>query len=205
MRRVRLTCGLIFLALAPSAALAQSGVTPLSLGPEALARRQIEFRGYITVEDDIDVFGAYRQGIGQGVDFGLRAGYSDFAGGGLHVGGDLRYSLPWGAGSPLRYAAAAGLQLTFGDRADKLTVPFGVSIGGDVGTAARPILLYTLPHLSVERVDPDGRSANTELEFGVEFGGQVDLAPSLIFDAGLTVATNDNDNVELVLGLIYRR
>jgi hypothetical protein len=195
----------MLLALAPGLAFAQGGVTPLMLGPEPLARREIEFRGYVTVEDDLDLFGAYRQGVGRGVDFGLRAGYSDFRGGGLHIGGDLRYGLPWGAGSTLRYAAVAGFQLTFGDTGDLLAVPFGLSIGGDVGTADRPILLYALPHLSVERLDPDLRDANTDLEFGIAFGAEVDLVEGLIFSSALTIASNDNDNIELALGVIYRR
>jgi hypothetical protein len=205
MRSIRLTCSLLILAVTPAVGFAQAGVTPLMLGPEALSRRDIEFRGYVTIEDDLDLFGVYRQGVGQGFDFGVRAGYSDFRDGGLHIGGDLRYELPWGRGSDLRYAAAAGLQLTFGDTGDMLRVPLGISIGGNVGTADRTVLLYGLPHLSVERFDPDPGKADTDLEFGVELGGEVELTQDWIFSGALTIATNDNDNVELALGVIYRR
>lgn len=206
MKTVRLACTLVMIStVMPAAAFAQSGVTPLMLGPDALARKEIEFRGYVTIEDDIDLFGVYRQGVGRGFDFGLRAGYSDFRGGALHVGGDLRYGLPWGAGSDLGYALAAGLQLTFGDTGDMLAVPFGISVGGNVGTADRPVILYGLPHLEVQRVDPDVGNVNTDLEFGVELGSEVRLVPGFILSGALTLATNDNDNVELALGLIYRR
>lgn len=205
MKLVRLACSLLALALMPAVAFAQAGETPLAVSPVPLAIGGMEFRGYVTIEDHLDLFGVYRYGFGQDVDFGLRAGYSDVGGGGFHFGGDLRYGLPWGRGSELRYAAAVGLQFTLADFGNILSVPFGVSIGADVGSAERPVMLFGLPHFTVDRYDPDGGGANTELEFGVELGGEVTLTESLIFDGVLTIASNDNDNIELALGLIYRK
>jgi len=205
MKFVRLACSLLAVALMPAVAFAQAGETPLALSPDALATGGLEFRGYVTIEDDLDLFGVYRQGIGPDVDFGLRAGYSAVLNGGFHFGGDLRYGLPWGRGSELRYAAAVGLQFTLADRGNILSVPFGVSLGADVGTVERPVVVFGLPYFAVNRYDPDAAGANTELEFGVELGGEVTLTEVLIFNGVLTIASNDNDNIELALGLIYRR
>ena len=191
--------------LMPTVAFAQAGETPLALSPIPLDVGGVEFRGYVTIEDKIDLFGVYRQGIGRDVDFGLRAGYSDVWGGGFHFGGDLRYGLPWGSGTELRYAAAVGLQFTLADFGNIVSVPFGVSIGSDVGTVERPVMLFGLPYLTVNRYDRDGSGAHTELEFGVELGGEVTLTDVLIFNGVLTIASNDNSNIELALGLIYRR
>lgn len=205
MKSLRLACSLVVLTLTPAVAFAQGGETPLAVSPVPLATGGMEFRGYVTIEDDLDLFGVYRQGIGTEVDFGLRAGYSDVGGGGFHFGGDLRYGLPWGRDSELRYAAAVGLQATLADFGNILSVPFGVSIGADVGSVERPVMLFGLPYLAVNRYDPDGGGANTELEFGIELGGEVTLTDALLFNGVLTIASNDNDNIELALGLIYRR
>jgi hypothetical protein len=193
------------LAVMPAAAFAQGGETPLALSPDPLAAKDYELRGYVTIEDHLDLFGVYRQGVGQAFDFGLRAGYSDVFGGGFHFGGDLRYGLPWGRGSQLRYAAAVGLQFTLADRGNVLSVPFGISLGADVGTPERPVIVFGLPYLAVNRYDHDDHDANTDLEFGVELGGEVGLTDQLVFNGVLTIASNDNDNIELALGLIYRR
>lgn len=205
MKSLGLVCISLAVTLMPTVAFAQAGETPLALSPIPLGVGGVEFRGYVTIEDAIDLFGVYRQGIGRDVDFGLRAGYSDVWGGGFHFGGDLRYGLPWGSGTELRYAAAVGLQFTWADFGNILSVPFGVSIGSDVGTVERPVMLFGLPYFTVNRYDPDGTGANTELEFGVELGGEVTLTDVLIFNGVLTIASNDNSNIELALGLIYRR
>ncbi len=201
--------------IVPTLAFAQAGVTPLLTGPDALSGGQMEFRGYVTIEDDIDLFGVYRRALGQQFDFGLRAGFTAAADGGLHLGGDVRYGLARGqrreeAGLPedeltFRFAAAAGLQLTFADRASLISVPLGVSIGTDVGDRERSVVLYGLPFLEIDRVDPEVGSANTELEFGVELGGEVELSREWIGNLALVIASHDNDNISLALGLIYRR
>lgn len=193
------------LAVTPAVALAQAAVTPLAVSPDALTRGDYEFRGYVTVEDALDLFGVYRQGIGQDLDFGLRVGYTDAGGGGLHVGGDLRFGLPWGRGSELRYALAVGLQYSFADSFDRLWIPFGISLGADVGTLERPVMIFGLPYLAVDRVDPAAGGPHTDLEFGVEGGAEISLSRPLSFSAVLTVASNDNDHIALALGLIYRR
>ncbi|KPK65407.1 MAG: hypothetical protein AMS21_04760 [Gemmatimonas sp. SG8_38_2] len=205
MKVARLACSLLALLVIPVAAFAQTGETPLALGPKALASKDYEFRAYVTVEDDWDLFGVYRRGVGSGADFGVRAGYSDFAGGGFHIGGDIRYQMPWGQQSKLKYAIVGGLQFTFGDVANLFSVPFGVTLGTDVGNEERPVVLYGTPLLVVDRYSADGGGSDTELEFNLELGGDVNITRQWIFSGVLTIATNDNDNIELALGVIYRR
>ncbi|UCF18383.1 MAG: hypothetical protein JSU87_10545 [Gemmatimonadota bacterium] len=216
MRGFRLAIAVTAAAIAiPATAYAQSGVTPLMTGPHALSGRQMEFRGYVTIEDDIDLFGVFRRGLGQQFDFGLRAGFTDAAGGGLHLGGDLRYGLARGerreeAGVPgdelpVGFALVAGLQLSFADLASLISVPIGVSIGTDVGNQERSVVLYGLPFVEIDRVDPEVGSADTELEFGVELGGEVELTRDWIADLALVIASHDNSNISLALGMIYRR
>lgn len=207
MRRFMWSTGLllaVILALAPVSAFAQAGVTPLAVDPYPLASGANELRGYLTIEDEIDLFGVYRRGLAGGMDFGLRLGFSDIGDGALHFGGDLRYGLTV-EGSELGFALAAGLQASIADVGNIIAVPFGVSIGADVGDGERAVIVYGLPHLLVERIDPDGPGDDTELEFGVELGGEIELSPRLWLHSALTIATNDDDNVELALGVIWRR
>ena len=203
MKAARLAFSLMVLFITPVTAFGQAGETPLTLSPMALAHNDYEFRGYLTIEDDMDFFGVYRRGVGNGIDFGLRAGYSQFANGGLHIGGDVRYQMPWGASSALKYAIVGGLQLTFAD-ADLLSVPFGVTLGADVGSDERPVVVYGTPLLVIDRYSGFG-SSQTELEFNLELGGEVNITSEWIFSGVLTIATNSNDSVELGLGVIYRR
>lgn len=208
MRRIPTFAGVILaFAISPAAAFAQAGVTPLGVDPYPLNSGINEVRGYVTIEDEIDLFGVYRRGLGGDLDFGLRLGYTDAADGGLHLGGDLRFGLPV-EGSELGFGLAGGLQLTFADVANLIAVPFGVSIGADIGNEDRSVILYGLPHLLVERIDIDdafGGGDETELEFGVELAGEIELTRQWWFHSILTIATNDDDNVELALGVIWRR
>lgn len=207
MRRLSLSIGfLLALSLSPTAAFGQAGVTPLAVDPYPLASGVNEFRGYVTIEDDWDLFGVFRRGLSGGLDFGLRLGYTDAFGEGLHLGGDIRYGLPI-EGTELAFALAAGLQFTLADFRDVIAVPFGVSIGADIGNEERSVILYGLPHFLVERFDFDRPrdDEETELEFGLEMGGEIELTRTLWLHPALTIATNDDDNVELALGIIYRR
>ena len=203
MKVARLAFSLLVLLATPAAVFAQAGETPLALSPMALANKDYEFRGYLTIEDEMDFFGVYRRGVGGSFDFGVRAGYSTIVDGGFHMGGDLRYQAPWGPNSPLKYALIGGLQFTFSD-VDVFSVPFGVTLGSDIGNEERPVVVYGAPLLVINRYSAGGAS-DTELEFNLELGGEVNITPQWIASAVLTIATNDNDNVELGLGIIYRR
>lgn len=204
MRGTRLLIGLFVLAVSPVSAFAQAGVTPLATGPEALPQRAMELRGYFTIEEEIDIFGVYRRGVGGNIDFGVRAGYTDAAEGGFHVGGDLRYQLPAGD-MDVDFAVVGGLQASFMDLANLLAVPFGVSIGTDVGSGERSVVLYGLPFLEIDRIDPDVGESDTELEFGVELGGDIEINRNWIASAALSISSHEDDTVHLALGVIWRR
>jgi hypothetical protein len=84
-------------------------------------------------------------------------------------------------------------------------VPFGVSIGTDVGNAERSVIIYGLPFLEIDRLDPDAAGSDTELEFGVELGGEVEISRNWIGNAVFSVSSHNGDEVHLALGVIWRR
>lgn len=202
MKTARLGICLLLLA-APVTAYAQPGTTPLLTGPQTLSSTQMEFAGYVTIEDAIDLFGVWRKGLAGGMDFGLRAGFTDFADGGLHLGGDLRYGLS--SSADLNFAIVGGFQATLADRGTLLAVPIGVSLGADVGKPDRPVVVYGLPFLQIAYFNPDGFDSDTEVEFGVELGGAANLTQQLLAQAELIISSWENDEVTLALGLVYRR
>lgn len=192
------------LLLTPFAAAAQTGITPLLTGPQAVPANQNQVGVYFTLEDDIDLFGVYRRGMASGFDFGLRAGFSDVGDGALHLGGDLHYEIPTSPDMDVGLAFAGGLQFTLADRGNILSVPFGLAIGADVGTGPRKILVWGLPFLDVYRVDPENVGAETDLEFGVELGATVEITSALDFNGALTIASHDDNNVSLALGIVFK-
>jgi hypothetical protein len=194
----------LVLAVTPATAFGQRAVTRLMTSPDALGRRQMEARGYISIADEVDVFGVYRRGVGGNIDFGLRAGYTGYADGGFHLGGDLRYELPV-SGTQLQFALVGGVQASFMDLANVIAVPFGVSIGADVSTGPRSVFVYALPFLEIDRIDPDDFDSDTEFEGGVELGGEVEIVPGWIGNAVLSISSHEDDEVDLTLGVIWRR
>ena len=76
MRAIRLACGTLALLVLPAAAFAQDGTTPFLTIPQPLAKGQSDIGGYVSIEDNIDLFGVYRRGLGTRFDGGLRAGYN---------------------------------------------------------------------------------------------------------------------------------
>jgi hypothetical protein len=204
MRGARLGFALLVLAVTPVTAFAQAGITRLMTGPDALGRGEMEVRGYVTIEEEIDLFGVYRRGAGGNLDFGVRAGYTGAGDGGFHVGGDLRYELAV-SDMDVQFALAGGLQASFMDLGNIIAVPFGVSIGTDVGNAERSVIIYGLPFLEIDRIDPDAAGSDTELEFGVEFGGEVEITRNWIGNAVFSVSSHNGDEVHLALGVIWRR
>lgn len=193
------------LLLGPVPAFGQAGVTQLLTGPFTVPPAARDIGGYISIEDDFDLFGVYRGPIRSGFDYGLRAGYTDAAGGGVHLGGELRYEMHHGSQDfPLAAALVGGAQLTFADFGNVFAIPFGVSLGRDVGNDELPVLLYGAPHLRIMSVDPDRGQSDTRLELSVELGGQLQLSNRLYADGALTLASDDDDNVAFAIGLRWR-
>jgi hypothetical protein len=208
MKAVRIASStLLLVAILPVAGLAQGGITPLLTGPEALASGRDNLGAYITLEDNFDIFGVYRRGIGHSLDFGVRAGYTDITGGGFHFGGSLRYGLtPLSSGeTDVPIALVGGLQLSFADNVNVISVPFGASIGVTLGADTRPVTLFGLPFLSVVRYGVDGAGSSTELEFGIELGSQISITQTLWGIADLVISSFDDDNISLALGVSWRR
>lgn len=205
MRRIGWVTGIAAIIALPASAWAQAGVTPLLTGPTPVAAGAMNIGGYVTVEDQFDFFGVFRYGLQTGLDLGVRAGYTDAGGGGLHLGGDLRYGLSRGSENfPLALGLVGGLQLSLLDRGNLIAIPFGVSLGKDVGTPQLPVLLYGAPHLRVMYFNPDIGPNDTRLELSVEMGSQLQVTPRLSVDAALTLASDDNDNVAFAVGLRWR-
>lgn len=204
MKGARLGFALLVLAVTPVTASAQWGATRLMTGPDALGQREMEVRGYISIAEEINVFGVYRRGIGGNIDLGVRAGYTGYFDGGFHVGGDLRYELPV-SGTQLQFALAGGLQASFMDLVTLIAVPLGVSIGTDVSSGPRSVLVYAMPFLEFDRYDVDGAGSDTEFEGGVELGGEVEIAANWIANVVLSFSSHTDDNVHLALGVIWRR
>ncbi len=205
MRKMLLAGGILALAVNPIAAFAQAGVTPFLTGPVPVAARETEIGGYISIEDDTDYFAVYRRGIGTGMDLGLRAGYSNAFGGGPVFGGDFRYELRRpDKDFPLAIGLVGGLQVTLADAGDNLAFPIGISLGRKVGNPARPIMLYGIPHLRVQRLDSGGQNSDTELKTSLELGGQLQMGRKLNVDFALTVNSDDKESVSFAAGLRWR-
>lgn len=202
MRAIRVGFGILVLALMiPASAFAQAGTTPFLSIPETLARGESDFGGYVSIEDDIDLFGTYRRGFSPGFDAGLRAGFTDAGGGGVNLGIDGRYMLSHGSKDlPLNFALVANAQFSFMDVGTLLTIPFGVSLGAQLQPEGRPLWLYAIPYLSFEYFNPDAPGSSTDLDIGVELGGRLLLSGKL----WLTTAVTIQDDVALALGLVFR-
>jgi hypothetical protein len=204
MKGARLGFALLVLTVTPATAFAQWGATRLMTSPDALGRSQMEARGYFSIGEEIDVFGVYRRGVGGNIDFGLRAGYTGYFDGGFHLGGDLRYEFPV-SGTELQFALAGGVQASFMDFANLIALPFGVSIGTDVSSGERSVVVYAMPFLEFDRYDPDVGDSDTEFEGGVELGGEVEISANWIANAVLSFSSHTDDNVHIALGVIWRR
>lgn len=188
--------------VAPASASAQAGITQFMTGPTPQPRGVSSIGGYVSIEEEFDLFGIYRAGLSSGLDIGARLGYTDAGDGGVHLGGDLRYALHGGTENfPLALALVGGVQISLMDRVNLFAIPFGVSLGREVGTEEMPVMLYGSPRLRIETVDPDTGDSDTELEITVELGGQVQLSPRLFADGALALASDDDDNVAFAVGL----
>ncbi len=202
MRAIRVACGILVLTLIPAAAFAQDGTTPFLTIPAPLAKGESDIGGYVSIEDNIDLFGVYRRGLGDRFDGGLRGGYTAAWNGGVNLGADFRYLI---AGSskdlPLEFSLVASTQFSFMDAAFLFAIPFGVSLGAQIQAGeGRPLWLYGIPYGIFGYFKPDGVDSTTDWDFGAELGGQLYLSGMLWLTAALTV----QNDVAFAIGLSYR-
>ncbi len=207
MRSARLLIPALLLMILPTGLLAQAGVTPFLTSPFALEPGDSKLGGYFSIEEEVELFGVWRYGVERRLDLGARVGFTDAFDGGLHIGGDLRYAFPNNNPDdmPVNFALVGGIQGSFAGNGTVFAFPFGVSVGADVGPPDRMVLVYGLPRLIIEHINPDGPGSNTEFEFGIELGTEVLISGSLWGEANLTIVSNDGDNVALAFGLSYSR
>ncbi|NIR45513.1 MAG: hypothetical protein GWN99_13990 [Gemmatimonadetes bacterium] len=200
-RAIRLTLGFLMLTALPATALAQGGTTPFVQVPDYLARGQSEFAGFVSIEDDIDLFGLYRRGLGPRFDGGLRVGFTDAAGGGVNLGIDLRYLLARATQDlPISFAIVAAPQFSLMDLGNLFAIPAGVSLGSAIDIEGRELWLYGIPYVQWAYFDPDVGDGDDEFDIGAEIGAQLMLAGKLWGAVALTI----QDDVAFALGLSYR-
>jgi hypothetical protein len=198
---IRMACGILVLAIAPAASFAQDGTTPFLMIPETLARGQSEIGGYVSIEENIDLFGIYRRGLSPGFDVGLRLGFTDAAGGGVNFGGDARYMISHGSQDlPLQFALVGDAQFSILDGVNLFAAPAGVSMGAMLEPEDHPLWLYGTPYVMFTWVDVDGVGSDTDLDIGIELGAQLLLGGKLWLATALTI----QNDVALALGLSYR-
>lgn len=204
MRAIRLACGTLALLVLPAAAFAQDGTTPFLTIPQPLAKGQSDIGGYVSIEDNIDLFGVYRRGLGTRFDGGLRAGYTAAGSGGVNVGADFRYLIAGASQDlPLNFAFVASTQFSFVDAGLLLSIPFGVSLGAEIQAGeGRPLWLYGLPYGIYGYFNPDaaGIDSDSDFDFGAEIGAQLWLSGKLWLTGAFTI---QNDPA-FAIGLSYR-
>jgi hypothetical protein len=200
---------MLVLLLVPAAALAQDGTTPFLTIPEPLAKGESDIGGYVSIEDNIDLFGIYRRGFGNRLDGGLRAGYTEAPGcdgcsGGFNFGADFRYLIAGASQDlPLNFAFVANAQFSFLDPGFLFAIPFGVSLGAEIQAGeGRPLWLYGLPYGIYQYFNPDaaGFDSTSDFDVGAEIGAQLWLSGKLWLTGAFTV---QNDPA-FAIGLSYR-
>ncbi len=203
MKSVRLACVLLTLMLVPAAALGQTGTTPFLTLPVPLDKGASDFGGYVSIEEEIDLFAIYRRGLAPNFDGGLRAGFTSAGGGGVNVGADFRLLIVGASEDlPLSFAFVTNAQFSFMSDVFLFAVPFGVSLGAEIQAGeGRPLWLYGLPYGIFAYANPDGPiESDTDWDIGAELGGQLWLSGGLWLTAALTV----QNDVAFAIGLNYR-
>ena len=202
MRAIRVASGILALTLIPAAAFAQDGTTAFLMAPVPLDRGGSDIGGYISIEDNIDLFGIYRRGLGDRFDGGLRGGYTAAGNGGVNLGADVRYLIAGASKDlPLDFSLVASTQFSFMDTGFLFSIPFGVSMGAQIEAGeGRPLWLYGIPYGIFGYFNPDGFDSDTDWDFGAELGGQLYLSGMLWLTAALTV----QNDVAFAIGLNYR-
>ena len=192
----------VVLALAlPAAGWAQHWDTPTFFAP----RMADDIGAYIvdTEGGDLGLAGIWRQS--GNINLGVRAGFGGRSGDRTFlVGAELFGMLvePDG-GRPLAVAWMTGAGASF-DGVTALRIPAGVSIGARLGSGDFAVTPYAHPRLSFDMYTYDlpggDEETNTELNFDVDLGGELELGESWLLRAAVTIG----DREAYGFGLAYR-
>lgn len=168
--------------------------------------------GYAGIYDDnaVAAFGQYRYGFNNAIDGGFKLGFLDpgsRAGTGIAVGGDARYQiLHQKLRDPLDLSLGGGLEFFFGDNFTLFSVQFnGMTSYRFESATGRGMTPYGRAQLRAERVSVDvgpGNGANTEMEFGINGGGEFEIAQAIALVGELQL--DSSIDFGLLFGLNYR-
>src|SRR3972149_1438673 len=168
--------------------------------------------GYVGIYDDnaFSAFGQYRYGFAPSVDGGFKLGFLD-AGSetGIAVAGDARFQLlHQKAADPLDLSLGGGVELFFGSNFSIFSIQFnGMVSQRYVSASGRGMTPYGRVQVRIERVGVDlgppvGDVSDTEGEFGINAGGELEFAQGLSAVAELQL--DSKVDFGLIFGLNYR-
>lgn len=159
--------------------------------------------------DDIGVYLFFLDGHDAGVEgiwrqtgnlnLGVRVGVAeDLVKVGAEFYGPIRIE------APLQLAWQLGVGAGFGDDVTMLRVPFGVSLGGTLGSPGTlQITPYVYPRVALDLYAfdvGDDEETDTEVNFDVDLGADIRLSPAWSLKVGATVGESE----AFGLGLAYR-
>jgi hypothetical protein len=172
--------------------------------------------GYVGIYDDdgLALFGQYRYGFSRDIDGGFKLGFVDVGPeDGIGVAGDARYQVlhqkpatPQRAGDPVDLSLGGGVELFFGDVFSIFSIQFnGMVSHRFVSASGRGMTPYGRAQVRIQRVGvdtPAGDFSDTEGEFGINAGGELEFSQGLSAVAELQL---DSDvDFGLLFGVNYR-
>ena len=195
MRKALLWAALLVLASTGQAA-AQAWDAPTFFSP----RQHDDLGVYVIFPDggDVGVEGIWRQS--GNLNLGVRLGVVDER---VLLGAEFYNPIRLNQ-SPVLLSWLLGFGATFGDNVTWLRVPFGVSLGANLGnTGGIQITPYVHPRVALDvlAIDVgDEEQTDTDVNFDVDLGADVLLSPAWSLKFGATVGESDAFGV----GLAYR-
>ena len=196
----------LLLALGGRSADAQAWTYPAFQPPRVADR---EFNIGVADGSGTILVGQWRENLGPRSHFSVDGGLVDGEGRGstnfLLLGGGFGYQLTEQRQDlPLDFLGTAGLYVAFGDGANVLRIPFGVSIGHrfplESGMSLTP---FVHPRVSIDRVNPDNGESDTNLgidfDLGVDFqvNRQLSFRVAAIFGGSDTFGDDDGFGISL--------
>lgn len=147
------------------------------------------------------------------LNLGVRAGVTgvpDFGGKRMFFVGSEFYKPFIMSGSPLLISYMLGAGASFGNSTTLLRIPFGVSIGAQLGSSGMQIMPYVHPRISYDLASFDtgnGTSVSTHsFPFDVDVGADIGLGTQFVAKLGatLTKSASARNSTVFGAGLAYR-